>query len=143
MLENIIQNNLLRATGIVGFYKANSTGDDIVVKDEGGKILETFYGLRQQAEKESKDFTCISDFVAPESSGVQDYIGAFAVSTGFGCDEACRKFEEEFDDYNSILFKALADRLAEAFAEELHEKVRTELWGYNRLVGKSYVRNNE
>jgi len=132
MLENIIQNNLLRATGIVGFYKANSNGDDIVVKDERGKILETFFGLRQQAEKESKDFTCISDFLAPESSGIQDYIGAFAVTTGFGCDEACRKFEEEFDDYNSILFKALADRLAEAFAEELHEKVRTELWGYNR-----------
>ena len=136
MLENIIQNNLLRATGIVGFYKANSTGDDIVVKDESGKILETFFGLRQQAEKESKDFTCISDFLAPETSGVQDYIGAFAVSTGFGCDEVCKKFEEEFDDYNSILFKALADRLAEAFAEELHEKVRTELWGYNRLVGE-------
>merc|ERR1719189_1862631 len=131
MLNKIVQEKLLKATGIVGFYKANSTGDDIVVKGESGEILETFFGLRQQAEKESKDFTCISDFLAPESSGVQDYIGAFAVSTGFGCDEACRKFEEDFDDFNSILFKALADRLAEAFAELLHEKVRTELWGYD------------
>ena len=132
MLENIIENDLLKANGIVGFYRANSSGDDILVKDEDGNVIETFFGLRQQAEKESNEFTCISDFVAPESSGIQDYIGAFAVSTGFGCDEVCKKFEEEFDDYNSILFKALADRLAEAFAEELHEKVRTELWGYNR-----------
>ena len=132
MLDNIIQNNLLKANGIVGFHKANSIGDDIVVKDENGQVQETFFGLRQQAEKEAAEFTCISDFVAPEKSGVTDYLGAFAVSTGFGCEEVCRKFEEEFDDYNSILFKALADRLAEAFAEQLHEKVRTELWGYNR-----------
>ena len=74
----------------------------------------------------------MSDFVAHESSGKEDYIGAFAVTTGFGCDEVCAKYEKDFDDYSSILFKALADRLAEAFAELLHEKVRTELWGYDR-----------
>ena len=132
MLDKIVKDKLLTAKGIVGFYPANSVGDDILVKNEQGQKVATFFGLRQQAEKESKEFTCMSDFVAPESLGREDYIGAFAVTTGFGCDAACAKYEEEFDDYSSILFKALADRLAEAFAELLHEKVRTELWGYDR-----------
>ena len=78
----------------------------------------------------------MSDFIAPKESGIQDYIGAFAVSTGFGCDAVCEQFEKEFDDYSSIMFKALADRLAEAFAELLHEKVRTEYWGYDRYFVK-------
>ena len=132
MLDQIVKNRMLTAKGIVGFYPANSVGDDIIVKTEEGRVCETFFGIRQQAEKESQQFTCMSDFIAPENSGVQDYIGAFAVSAGFGCDEACEQFEKEFDDYSSIMFKALADRLAEAFAELLHEKVRTELWGYDR-----------
>jgi len=133
MLESIVKNKLLKAKGIVGFYPAASAGDDIKVCDEFGNYSGTFFGLRQQAEKELNDcFTCISDFIAPETSGVQDYIGAFAVTAGFGCDEICRQYEEQMDDYNVIMFKALADRLAEAFAEELHERVRVELWGYDR-----------
>ena len=132
MLDKILNEKLLKARGIVGFYPANSVGDDIVVKNEKGEKCATFFGLRQQAEKESQEFTCMSDFVAPEESGVQDYIGAFAVSAGFGSEEACAGYEADHDDYSSIMFKALADRLAEAFAELLHERVRTELWGYDR-----------
>jgi len=133
MMDNIVKNKLLKAKGIVGFYPANSVGDDVKVSDEYGNPAGTFFGLRQQAEKELNDcFTCISDFIAPETSGIQDYIGAFAVTAGFGCDAICKKYEEEMDDYQVIMFKALADRLAEAFAEELHERVRVELWGYDR-----------
>ena len=132
MLDKILKEKLLKARGIVGFYPANSVGDDIVVKNEKGEKCATFFGLRQQAEKESQEFTCMSDFVAPEDSGVQDYLGAFAVSAGFGSEEACAEYEADHDDYSSIMFKALADRLAEAFAELLHERVRTELWGYDR-----------
>merc|ERR1711892_168643 len=133
MLDSIVKNKLLKAKGIVGFYPAKSVGDDVEVSDEHGNPAGTFYGLRQQAEKELNNcFTCISDFIAPDSSGIQDYIGAFAVTAGFGCDEICKKYEEQMDDYNVIMFKALADRLAEAFAEELHERVRVELWGYDR-----------
>eukprot|EP00092_Neocalanus_flemingeri_P026050 GFUD01028235.1.p1 GENE.GFUD01028235.1~~GFUD01028235.1.p1 ORF type:complete len:1264 (-),score=351.62 GFUD01028235.1:269-4060(-) len=133
MLDSIVKNRLLKAKGIVGFYPANSVGDDVKVSDEHGNYGGTFFGLRQQAEKELNDcFNCISDFIAPETTGIQDYIGAFAVTAGFGCDEICQKYEEEMDDYSVIMFKALADRLAEAFAEELHERVRVELWGYDR-----------
>jgi len=133
MLDSIVKKKLLKAKGIVGFYPANSVGDDVEVSDEHGNPAGTFYGLRQQAEKELNNcFTCISDFIAPESSGIQDYIGAFAVTAGFGCDEICKQYEEQMDDYNVIMFKALADRLAEAFAEELHLRVRVELWGYDR-----------
>ena len=116
----------------MGFYPANAVGDDIIVKNDDGETISTFFGIRQQAQKETNQFTCMSDFVAPLDSGVQDYIGAFAVTTGFGYDQVCAQFEKDFDDYSSIMFKALADRLAEAFAELLHEKVRTELWGYDR-----------
>lgn len=133
MLADIVNNKLLKATGIVGFYPANSQGDDILVYNEKGEQTATFYGLRQQAEKEiNTTFHCISDFIAPQTSGVTDYIGAFAVSAGFGCEEVCRKFEETMDDYSVIMMKAIADRLAEAFAEELHEKVRLQLWGYDK-----------
>merc|ERR1712059_89291 len=102
------------------------------VYDEAGNYTATFYGLRQQADRDSSTCFCISDFIAPKSSGVTDYIGTFAVSAGFGCESTCKKFEEQLDDYSVIMFKALADRLAEAFAEELHERVRQELWGYDR-----------
>jgi len=134
MLQDIIKHKQLKATGIIGFYPANSVGDDIDVYDEaGGEKLATFYGLRQQAEKELNDcFTCISDFIAPRETGIRDYIGAFAVTAGFGTDEMCEQFEKEMDDYSVIMFKGLADRLAEAFAEELHQRVRLEEWGYDR-----------
>lgn len=139
MLKEVIDQKLFRATGIVGLYPACSEGDDIHVftddvmprQDEPTVV---FHGLRQQAEKESKSdpYVCLSDFIAPKESGVQDYIGAFAVSAGFGVDDLCKKYEDKFDDYSSIMAKALADRLAEAFAEELHERVRKEFWGYDR-----------
>nr|XP_002733368.2 PREDICTED: methionine synthase-like [Saccoglossus kowalevskii] len=141
MLNKIIDNKLIKASGVCGFWPACSVGDDILVYKEDvmprcGEPVSVFYGLRQQAEKESNDpYVCLSDFVAPKDSNVRDYIGGFAVSAGFGVSELANKYEQEHDDYNSIMVKALADRLAEAFAEELHERVRKELWGYASSEG--------
>jgi len=133
MLEEIRVEGLYRCKGIVGFYRCNSVGDDVQILDENGVVVETFHGLRQQAEKDSAanddPYLCISDFVAPKDSGVEDYVGMFAVAC-FGAEELGKKYEDELDDYRSIMAKALADRLAEAFAEELHERVRIDLWGY-------------
>jgi len=134
MLKRIVKEKALVAHGVAAFYKAQSCGDDIEVYDEDGKHIETFYGLRQQAEKDAHaddPYLCVSDFIAPKDSGVQDYIGMFAVSAGFGTQELCDEFEKKFDDYNIIMVKALADRLAEAFAEELHERVRKDFWCYS------------
>lgn len=133
MLKEIVSKKLLKASGIVGFYPANSVGDDIVIyEDESRETVKTvFYGLRQQSEKENDEpYYCLSDFVAPKETGMADYVGMFAVSTGFGCDELVAQYDKEHDDYSSIMAKALADRLAEAFAEWLHEKVRKDDWGY-------------
>ncbi|XP_064623652.1 methionine synthase-like [Lineus longissimus] len=133
MLETIVNEKLLQAKGVIGFYRAQSVDDDIHVYDENETHIETLYGLRQQAEKDvhcEDPYTCISDFVAPRESGVQDYVGMFAVSVGFGVPKLCSKYEEQFDDYSIIMVKALADRLAEAFAEEMHERVRKDYWGY-------------
>ncbi|XP_042865202.1 methionine synthase-like isoform X2 [Penaeus japonicus] len=133
LLKSIIAEGSLVAHGIVGFYPANSVGDDIeIYSDESrSQVIAKLHGLRQQAEKESHDpFCCISDFIAPRETGIKDYIGMFAVTAGFGTDELCKRFQADFDDYNIILVKAIADRLAEAFAEELHERVRKDLWGY-------------
>jgi 5-methyltetrahydrofolate--homocysteine methyltransferase len=108
-------------------------GDDIeVYTDESRKhVRMVIHGLRQQARKaEDRSNLCLADFVAPKSSGRADYVGAFAVTAGLGCEERVREFEAQHDDYAAIMLKALADRLAEAFAERLHEKVRRELWGY-------------
>ncbi|XP_071833315.1 methionine synthase-like [Apostichopus japonicus] len=139
MLKDVLNQKLFRATGIVGLYPACSVDDDIHVYKEDtvprqGEPDFVFYGLRQQAEKDAKadPYTCLSDFVAPKESGVRDYIGAFAVSAGFGVEDLCKGYEEKHDDYNSIMAKALADRLAEAFAEELHERVRKDFWGYDK-----------
>ncbi|ELT98045.1 hypothetical protein CAPTEDRAFT_173307 [Capitella teleta] len=133
LLKNIINDNSLQCRGVVGFYRAHASGDDIELLDENGSIIETLFGLRQQAEKDSassEPYYCLSDFVAPKESGLSDHVGMFAVSC-LGAEALCRKFEKEHDDYNIIMVKALADRLAEAFAEELHERVRKEFWGYN------------
>lgn len=93
--------------------------------------IATFHGLRQQLETEAQsNYSCISDFIAPIDSGVKDYIGVFATSAGFGCQELCDQFDAEFDDYNSIMVRALADRLSEALAEKLHLDVRKDFWGY-------------
>jgi 5-methyltetrahydrofolate--homocysteine methyltransferase len=135
MLQKIIADKSLQTRGIVGLYPANSIGDDIKVYSDESRstVLATFHGLRQQAEKdhESTDpYLCLSDFIAPKESGVADYIGFFAVSAGFGCDQLAEKYAKDNDDYSVIMVKSLADRLAEAFAERVHELVRKEYWGY-------------
>jgi 5-methyltetrahydrofolate--homocysteine methyltransferase len=132
LLRRIVGQKLLRARGVYGFWPANSVGDDIqVYTDETRtKVLTTFHTLRQQTRKGDREYNyALADYVAPKSSGIPDYIGAFAVSAGEGLEELCGALEREHDDYNSIMAKALADRLAEAFAECLHKKVRQE-WGY-------------
>ena len=134
MLQRIQDEKLLQARATIGFWPAARTGaDDILVyADESrSKVLATLHQLRQQLEKPNgKPNLSLADFIAPEGSGVQDYIGGFCVTTGHGVRELAAKFEAEHDDYNSILLKALADRLAESFAEHLHRLVRTEFWGY-------------
>jgi 5-methyltetrahydrofolate--homocysteine methyltransferase len=129
MLTSIIDEKWLTARAVVGLFPANSKGDDIVVKGEGQDVIVP--GLRQQTERSSKQsYLCLSDFIMPEDLGIQDYIGTFACAVGFEIDERIKAYEADHDDYHAILLKALADRLAEAFAEHLHEKVRKELWGY-------------
>lgn len=134
MLQFIIKEKKLKANGIIGFYPANSVGDDIqLYKDETrSEVIATFYGIRQQAESPKEVCLCISDFIAPKESGIKDYLGLFAVSVGFGVEDLEAKYRSENDDYSAIMIKALADRLAEAFAELLHEEVRTGYWGYSK-----------
>ena len=134
LLDDIIKNQLITARGVAGLFPANSVGDDIeVYSDQTRKnVLATFHTLRQQAKKrEGQPNKALADFIAPKDIGRADYIGAFAVTTGHGVLELVKKFEQDHDDYNAILVKALADRLAEAFAEMLHQEVRTTLWGYS------------
>ncbi len=132
MLKQIIDKKLLKAKGVLGIFKANSVNDDdIEVCDEDGEPISVFHTLRQQLKRSAgKEYYALADFVAPKTSGIQDYVGCFAVSTGFGTDELVQMYKDEHDDYNAIMTKALSDRLAEAFAEFLHHKVRTEIWGY-------------
>lgn len=132
MLRQIIQENWLEAKGVYGIFPANQINDDdIELRDENGKLLQTFLTLRQQSAKtKGAPNIALSDFIAPKDSGITDYIGAFCVTTGFGVDEKAAEFEKNLDDYNSIMVKALGDRFAEAFAEYLHEKIRKEIWGY-------------
>jgi len=133
MLDKIVSEKWLEARAVVGIYPANSYGDDIeIYADESrSKILNIQHTLRQQTEKVAgAPSMSLSDFIAPKESNLSDYIGGFVVTTGIGLDEKVAEFESQHDDYNSILVKALADRLAEAFAEHLHAKVRTELWAY-------------
>lgn len=128
LLSEIVQQKLLRAKAVYGFWPANSSGDDIIVwKDDRQSELCRFPTLRQQWERKGqKDFRSLADFIAPVDSGRVDYIGAFAVTAGIGCDDLVARFEQEHDDYQSIMAKALADRLAEAFAECLHKIARDE-----------------
>ena len=133
LLDNIISEKSLTANGVIGLYPANSINGDIeIYSDEKRKGIEgTLYTIRQQSIK-SKGIPnlALSDFVAPKESGVKDYIGLFAVTAGIGIEKLIEKFEREHDDYNSIMVKAIADRLTEAFTELLHQKVRIEYWGY-------------
>jgi 5-methyltetrahydrofolate--homocysteine methyltransferase len=141
LLNQIVSQRLLAPRAVYGFFPANAVGDDVeLYTDESrGAVLTRFHFLRQQMEKPAGQFNhCLADFIAPKEITRQaggnawpDYIGAFAVTAGFGVEDLCRKFEADHDDYNSIMVKALADRLAEAFAEYLHKRVREE-WGYGR-----------
>jgi len=134
LLSHITHEKLLRATGVVGLFPANGVGpDDIELypDEQRTQPLAVLRGLRQQMDKPpGRPNLCLTDFVAPRESAIEDYVGAFAVTAGIGLDDLVRAFEAQHDDYNAILAKALADRLAEAFAERLHERVRRELWGY-------------
>jgi 5-methyltetrahydrofolate--homocysteine methyltransferase len=133
LLDRIVRERLLRARGVLGVFRANAVGDDIELyaDEERTEQLAVLYTLRQQMPKPpGRPNLALADFVAPRASGVADYVGAFAVTTGHGLDELAASYEAAHDDYNAILAKALADRLAEAFAERLHERVRREYWGY-------------
>jgi len=133
MLTRIIDEKWLRARAVIGFYPANASGDDIEVYagEERRNEPVVFHFLRQQINRTDGRFNrCLADYIAPKDSGREDYIGAFAVTAGIGIDEKLAEFKAANDDYSDILLKALADRLAEAFAERLHERVRTEFWGY-------------
>lgn len=132
MLKQMLKENWLEAKGIYGIFPANQINDDdIELFDKNGKHLQTFLTLRQQSAKtKGAPNIALSDFIAPKDSGITDYMGAFCVTTGFGVDEKASEFEKNLDDYNSIMVKALGDRFAEAFAEYLHKKIRTEIWGY-------------
>jgi len=130
MLRRIVDEKWLTAKAVFGLWPANSVGDDVVLQHEDGEA--TLHFLRQQVDKpvERPDF-CLADFIAPRESGKQDWIGAFAVTAGIGIDPHVARFEAAYDDYNAILLKALADRLAEALAERLHQRVRLDYWGYD------------
>ena len=146
MLAKIIDENWLTAKAVFGLWPANSVGDDVELTHEGR--TERLHFLRQQVDKpvERPDF-CLADFIAPKDSGRQDWIGMFAVTAGIGIEAHVARFEADHDDYNAILLKALADRLAEALAERLHQRVRTEFWGYiadealdnDALIAEKYV----
>ena len=133
MLHTIVAEKWLTAKAVVGLWPANSVGDDIeIYTDESRKeVLYTQRTIRQQLKKAvNADNTALSDFIAPKESGISDYIGGFVVTAGLNIDEHVARFQADHDDYNSIMIKALSDRLAEAFAECLHQKVRKEIWGY-------------
>ncbi|MCK0108611.1 methionine synthase [Flavobacteriaceae bacterium S0825] len=132
LLKRIFDEKLLKAKAVFGLFPANTINDDDVeLYDKSGNVESTFLTLRQQSRKaEGKPNIALSDFIAPKDSGKQDYIGVFCVSTGFGTEKLAKEFEANHDDYNAIMIKALADRLAEAFAESLHKEVRTNYWSY-------------
>ena len=134
MLKKILKEKSLKAKAIFGLFPANSIGDDIEVYDaKKTKILAKFLTLRQQLKKkEGEPNIALSDFIAPKDSEIDDYIGCFCVSTGFGSDELSKAYEDKIDDYSSIMVKAIADRFAEAYAEYLHKEIRINKWGYNK-----------
>jgi 5-methyltetrahydrofolate--homocysteine methyltransferase len=147
MLDQLIRERWLKARAVVGLFPANTVGDDdieVYTNESRTAALLKLHQLRQQKAKSAEQAQlCLSDFVAPASSGRADYIGAFAVTTGIGIDEHVARFEAAHDDYSSIMLKALADRLAEALAERMHERVRREIWGYaagESLDGHALIR---
>jgi 5-methyltetrahydrofolate--homocysteine methyltransferase len=138
LLKQIIEGRWLTANGVLALLPANTVNDDdieIYTDESRSEVAFTYYGTRQQTVKPIIDGVqrpnqCLADFIAPKSSGIADYIGMFAVTAGLGIEKYEKRFEEAMDDYSSIMLKSLADRLAEAFAEYLHERVRTDLWGF-------------
>lgn len=132
MLDMLEKNQSLHPKGVVGLFPANAVGDDVQIypDEERNSVITTGYHLRQQTEKLGKPNYCLSDFIAPKSTGVSDYIGAFAVTAGVEEDALADAYIADHDDYNAIMVKAVSDRLAEAFAEYLHQQVRTDYWGY-------------
>ena len=133
LLHNIVEEKRLQARAVVGIFPANGVGEDTEIYADAARteVVATLHHLRQQTEQPfTRPNLSLGDFIAPKATEVQDYIGAFAVTTGIGVSELCAEFERTQDDYNSIMTKALADRLAEAFAEKMHQHVRTALWGY-------------
>jgi 5-methyltetrahydrofolate--homocysteine methyltransferase len=139
LLDRMIGEKLIQARGVYGLFPANAVGDDVELYTDRsrGKVLERFHFLRQQGQKQDSD-ACrsLADFVAPKETGLPDHLGAFAVTSGIGLKELVERFKAQHDDYNAIMAEALADRLAEAFAEYLHKRVREE-WGYGRTEGLS------
>jgi 5-methyltetrahydrofolate--homocysteine methyltransferase len=139
LLDTIIEKNLITARGVYGLFPASAVGDDVELYTDGAreKVLERFHFLRQQSNKEgSEPCRSLADFIAPKETGLPDHIGAFAVTSGIGLKELCDRFRSQNDDYNAIMAEAIADRLAEAFAECLHKRVRDE-WGYGCEEGLS------
>jgi 5-methyltetrahydrofolate--homocysteine methyltransferase len=136
MLKTLIAERWVKASGVIGLFPANSVDEDdieVYADESRSRVIARFHHLRQQKGKPAgQSHDCLADFVAPKASGVPDYIGAFAVTAGLGVDERVARFQAAHDDYSGILVKALTDRLAEAFAERLHERVRREFWGYAR-----------
>ncbi len=140
LLNEILEQRLLTAKAVYGFFPANSAGDDIEVYRDASRatVRTTFHTLRQQLDKAAgQPNYALADFIAPQSTGLADYLGGFAVTTGIGLNALCERFEKDHDDYNSIMAKALADRLAEAFAEWLHREVR-QAWGYGNAETLSH-----
>lgn len=150
LLKTIIDQKLLKARAVFGFWPANTVNhDDIEVRDNSGDPIHTLHHIRQQIAKNgtSDTFMSLADFIAPKESGKEDYIGGFALTAGIGAEDLAKEFEAKGDDYSAIMVKALADRLAEAFAEHLHKRVRCEYWGYAKgealtneeLVKEKYI----
>ncbi|WP_055114930.1 methionine synthase [Mycolicibacterium peregrinum] len=150
MLDTLIKEKWLRANGVIGFFPANAVGDDIEVYTDETRteVLTTLHNLRQQGEhRDGIPNRSLGDFIAPKSTGLADYVGAFAVTAGLGSQEKIMEFKAAIDDYSAILLESLADRLAEAFAERMHQRVREEFWGYQpdehldneALIGEKYV----
>ena len=149
ILEKIIKENLLEAKGVFGLFPANSVNyDDIEVykNDYSNHVLEKLITLRQQSKKPiGVPNIALSDFIAPKELNIKDYVGVFCVSAGFGCDELSKKYEAENDDYSSLMVKAIADRLVEAFAEYLHKMIRIKYWGYDekeKLTNEDLIKEN-
>ena len=146
LLDRIMADDLLTARAVIGIFPANSVGDDIEIYPSSSPL--TVHHLRQQMSKAAGRYNfCLADFVAPKETGIKDHLGAFAVTTGIGVEALARRFEQDHDDYQSIMVKALADRLVEALAEQMHQRVRQQFWGYasseaftnDDLIAEAYV----